>query len=375
MSRFAFIILLGIRFVNFQNILFLEVKIFGNRHKTCESSHELTLALLQPRQMKPLTITFPYPIMIDDRADMNLSFEQRLECQFKDCSSSFGFKKATREPLPCQFSKDRLKWPQNCLKPWDEKGGLNSPEFHLDFQFISPRQQQSLSPLNRVRDIIRFIFTNAMILDTEYVFIINSHEPTTVAPSNLYPVWYIRVHHPILTSPDGVPMVILSAADEYLSYNLHLKGRLNLSKSIEIVDRIIFQKGEECDPVEIGTTFTREEMQLFRYVLRLNSTKIEPSTWQKNNLPLNDGNNIWLATFVSPLYLDSKTDPDFVHTLQNMSENSSKKKSVDKEMSCAACKKIAPNLKRCGRCRVVNYCSAKCQHADWAKHKTSCVKK
>ena len=114
--------------------------------------------------------------------------------------------------------------------------------FGLSVNF--PSSKAIAAPLNRVRDIIRFIFTNAMTLDTEYVFIINSHEPTTVAPSNLYPVWYIRVHHPILTSPDGVPMVILSAADEYLSYNLHLKGRLNLSKSLKLSIELSFRKAK-----------------------------------------------------------------------------------------------------------------------------------
>jgi hypothetical protein len=29
--------------------------------------------------------------------------------------------------------------------------------------------------------------------------------------------------------------------------------------------------------------------------------------------------------------------------------------------------------KRCGRCRVVPYCSGDCQHADWAQHKAVCV--
>ena len=40
---------------------------------------------------------------------------------------------------------------------------------------------------------------------------------------------------------------------------------------------------------------------LLRYLLRVNSTKITPLTWQSQSLPLNE-ENPWLATFVSPLY-------------------------------------------------------------------------
>lgn len=30
--------------------------------------------------------------------------------------------------------------------------------------------------------------------------------------------------------------------------------------------------------------------------------------------------------------------------------------------------------KRCGNCRVTNYCSEKCQRSDWPQHKLSCKK-
>jgi len=31
------------------------------------------------------------------------------------------------------------------------------------------------------------------------------------------------------------------------------------------------------------------------------------------------------------------------------------------------------NCLKCGNCRVARYCSAACQHADWATHRRVCV--
>ena len=41
-------------------------------------------------------------------------------------------------------------------------------------------------------------------------------------------------------------------------------------------------------------------------------------------------------------------------------------------ISCLNCGKIGQDLKRCSRCRHVNYCSTKCQRADWIQHKIAC---
>ncbi len=39
--------------------------------------------------------------------------------------------------------------------------------------------------------------------------------------------------------------------------------------------------------------------------------------------------------------------------------------------SCSSCGKT-DNLKKCGRCKQVSYCSGSCQKADWTAHKKSC---
>nr|CAH0104995.1 unnamed protein product [Daphnia galeata] len=50
-------------------------------------------------------------------------------------------------------------------------------------------------------------------------------------------------------------------------------------------------------------TNTEDSTSLLRYVFRLNSTKMKPSSWQEENLPLGKCSP-YLATFLSPLYLD-----------------------------------------------------------------------
>jgi hypothetical protein len=39
---------------------------------------------------------------------------------------------------------------------------------------------------------------------------------------------------------------------------------------------------------------------------------------------------------------------------------------------CNVCSKITPTLKKCSRCKKVNYCSVECQKEDWKIHKKTC---
>ena len=43
--------------------------------------------------------------------------------------------------------------------------------------------------------------------------------------------------------------------------------------------------------------------------------------------------------------------------------------------TCATCQKQGTDLKRCGACKAVYYCSVDCQSKDWQKHKLTCQKK
>ncbi len=39
---------------------------------------------------------------------------------------------------------------------------------------------------------------------------------------------------------------------------------------------------------------------------------------------------------------------------------------------CKICKVLRADMKHCGRCKLVNYCSKECQRADWKRHRTEC---
>lgn len=40
--------------------------------------------------------------------------------------------------------------------------------------------------------------------------------------------------------------------------------------------------------------------------------------------------------------------------------------------ACSYCRVRSPDLKKCGRCKCLYYCSRECQKKDWSKHKTNC---
>lgn len=41
---------------------------------------------------------------------------------------------------------------------------------------------------------------------------------------------------------------------------------------------------------------------------------------------------------------------------------------------CKVCLKTGKDVKRCGRCQRVYYCSRECQKSDWSEHKVDCLK-
>ena len=48
------------------------------------------------------------------------------------------------------------------------------------------------------------------------------------------------------------------------------------------------------------------------------------------------------------------------------------KEQGNNELSCAACSRTLPSMKRCTQCRAVLYCSRECQVKNWALHKEEC---
>jgi hypothetical protein len=90
----------------------------------------------------------------------------------------------------------------------------------------------------------------------------------------------------------------------------HLKRRCRFAPAVADFHKNdffrVFPSWESDETLTIKAD-SMELLKLLRFVLRSNSTKIKPTTWQKNHLPLEE-NSPWLATFISPLYLDAPLD-------------------------------------------------------------------
>ena len=168
--------------------------------------------------------------------------------------------------------------------------------------------------------------------------------------------WYIRVHLPVRTSPHGAPLLLLSAVDVRQADRMISRGHLNKERFSNDCARIFGDRNDMSDV----PFFTARQARVLRSVLRLNSTKIQPTKWQMENVPLmEDPMCSWLVTFIQPLYQD--------YSLCQSSHET--------HGGCGKCHKKADNLKLCGRCRAVLYCCAECQRSDWPKHKISCSTK
>jgi hypothetical protein len=109
----------------------------------------------------------------------------------------------------------------------------------------------------------------------------------------------------------------------------------------------------------------------------MNSTKMKPSLWQEENVPLGKFSP-FLASFIAPLYLDNQ----YHESEEEIETTKDKIRSLKKDHNipqgdpnvCARClKSSSVKLKRCSRCKSVSYCTVECQKADWSKHKTYCV--
>nr|CAH0102531.1 unnamed protein product [Daphnia galeata] len=147
-------------------------------------------------------------------------------------------------------------------------------------------------------------------------------------------------------------------------------GHLNAKEASEYLHRVFVKKNSK--PMIVHTT--DEGTKLLRYVLRLNSTKMKPSSWQENNLSLGKYSP-FLATYISPLYqekfyhCDEKED-DATSKTSDAGLNEASATRDSQPNTCAVCgKQSRDKFKRCSRCKITEYCTVECQRADWRKHK------
>jgi hypothetical protein len=245
--------------------------------------------------MEPLVLSFPHPILVDG---INATLHRTTR------SIKLVLKKALWEPWPCEFEVDHCKLNADCLKPWEKDKCLLLTHLLGSVARVYSTNPQILA-LKKVREIVAKLFVESFVNGHEYVRI--QREGSTGSLD-----WYIRIHSPHRVTPLSAPLLIISAVDKRLTEKLVQQGKLEKSRADKDLLRIWESPRCKTKGNGKGNPLTilidnAEEAQLLRFVLRLNSTKITPSAWQRKNLPLGE-NSPWLATFITPLYQELDTE-------------------------------------------------------------------
>jgi hypothetical protein len=315
-------------------------------------------------------LLFPYPILVP-----GLCGTLRLKNNF----SELKLKKGWWELWPVEFqSNEEWKLNIDSLKPWENHAsrsiseiGCTALDFHLNLQFNLDFKLNDPRP----KDVSRVIEPSHWNLRAEQRnekealqslrkrFSSLLHDKLDFfgiqSPGSLTTHWCIMalIHKPLLTSPLGSPVLLLTVIDKQMANILKKQGKLNEETYTKEQSRTVKSMSGK-----LGKIFYVEpsELLLWNLILRLNSTKIVPGSEQTRLLP-SGMNSSWLfATFMTPLYVDAPVYYNDVHT------------TTTDENCCGACKKVPQNPKRCGRCRSIVYCSDECQRSNWPQHKLLC---
>lgn len=284
--------LINIKFVFFPSFsTFLELSVIGEKQHPSASAHKLTLKLADET---PVVIQLPWPFLTKD-IEIPTPEEKENKLFF-----NVSLWKSVNDPWPEDYSQ-RSKWVVDELVPWKELVTNGDFKKHLEAQFScqylydekhSTTEQSSEMELETVREAVRSIFYG--YCDESYhIFAVHCQDNPEKS------IFHFRVHQPMRFSPDGSPMLMVSAVDHELEEELKTGGKLDEEQSRADFHRIITE-GVSRNICKITLPSTVEN-NLLRYSLRLNSTKIRPTGWQSKNLPRGE-TSPWMATFVSPLY-------------------------------------------------------------------------
>ena len=321
-------------------IILAGLKILGNDYLQlwpCQSSHRLTVSL---DGVEPLTVTLPYPILPNTITATLYQMDGIIDIIAA---------KALNELWPEDVIREQFRWNANKLDPWIDKDALSNhfrSQFQIDFLEGQDAPIDDPTALMRVRAIIGVIFH---LVTKKKIILFELRVEGLLGIGE----WYIRAHPPFRTSPQGTPILLLSALDmRYVSRRHSSKTSRQCTKEFQR----IFTGRDLPKKMKVIHFRTAEEVRLFRHILRLNSTKIQPTSWQKENVPRSVDDGAYLATFIRPLYYDG------LHLEQNKIPVS----------CCSYCGKQDIRMKLCARCKSVSYCSAECQRSAWSTHKLSC---
>jgi hypothetical protein len=301
---------------------------------------------------KKHVIQVPWPFVTEDK-DFCEIYQQMENNMY---SVMVVLQKCLHNPWPVD-DQAPYKWHMGGLQQWSEKYmGESSIVNHLVAQCDEPRNENfrddkiPSSPLEEVRRIVAKIIHDRLYLRKVLFSIVDFRNPSKV------PSLYLRAHLPLLRSPLDSPLCLVSAVDTDVAYHLIEEGHLTKYQFRQVSERI-FGFSPDWNPLYYHSD---EGLSLFRYTLRLNSTRMEPTGWQTKYFPQHEYSP-WLATFISPLYAEYLTQ---------LTESS--KVSSTPKNSCANCFLLKDEMKQCSRCKLVVYCGINCQKADWSKHKLLC---
>ena len=259
----------------------------------------------------PLVVHLPWPFLVD-------AIESSLKKKKKKKLLHLVLKKNLNDPRQKEFG-GRSKWDVDLLKPWKNLPGNGSLVAHIEAQFDcnylaiekSFLQQSDpvmpllynlgqhlnpplTSPMLKLREIVRGFFYGYSRQQPFNLFAVYDRKQTD-------PVFQLRVRPPVRFTPQGAPLLLVSVIDHQLAQQLISQGKLDPEQCQSDLHRIITE-GVSREVCTIHTS-SAEEVQLLRFSLRLNSTKMRRGAWQSKKIPRGD-DSPWMSTYVTPLYAE-----------------------------------------------------------------------
>ena len=290
-------------------IVFSELVLSTDWEHPAISAHQITLTL---PNVASLTLKLPWPFLVD-------GIVSSLEKKKKKKWIHLVLKKSLCDPWPKEFG-GRSKWdPDRLVKPWQDLPSNGSLQAHIEaqfdcdvlyfkFKYLELFQASGKPPISLpnitispskppavwvVREMVQSLFYGHHF-DSFYLFAVHNHLNELV--------FHLRVQPPIRFTPQGSPLLLVSVIDHQCAGQLIMDGKLDAEENQFEFHRLITERvsREVC----IIRTYSSEDLNIFRYLLRLNSTKMRRGAWTSKNLPRGE-NSPWLPTFISPLYAEN----------------------------------------------------------------------
>jgi len=352
-------------------IFYTDITLATDRQHPSFSAHQLTLSVLN---LGPLILQIPWPFLAEE-IDVSLRKKNKKK---KKKFIHIILKKSLNEPFPVDFV-GRSKWDLNLLKPWKEIEGHGTLKMHIEAQFHCDYfMMEKFSfvssvpcPLDEVREIVRAIF---------YGYYFNSFFLFSITYLD-EPIFYVKIQPIVRFSPLGSPLLIASVNDYQLAVQLMAKGALDPAQYQADFHRV-FTEGVSRQVRTIRAS-SFQEVELLRFVFRVNSTKMRRSVWQSMNLPRGE-NSPWMASFIAPLYSQRivfhckeiaqniRKDLNLPVIPRNPILNVPFVKVSLVNVGCGACFVKKTDFFTCELCETVSYCSVSCREMDWDTHRLEC---